>query len=724
MPTFVPLKTDTPWSRLRVTKADWKNERPEVLARLLEQLFLIRRFEEKLLDLGKEGLVHGPVHTSIGQEGAAVGSISVLETEDKIAGTHRMHHQFLAKALGNVTPADYDPRRDPVAEPMRQTVRRTMAEIMGLTPGYGGGRGGSMHLRLAEAGVLGASAIVGGNLPQAVGYAMAEKIRGDGNLSVAFFGDGALQNGAAYESMNMAALYDLPVVFFLENNLYAVSTHISEQTRETRLSARGLGLAIPSIEIDGMDPMAARKAMQWARRTITEDRGPVFIVAEVYRYLHQSGELPGSAFGYRDKDEEKAWRQRDPVSRLPRKLAELGVLDGEEAEAMDRRAREVVDAAAAALTETEPEGNARRVIPALWPDPKSVENGIRGDLGEFKGVPVREVEDFDPARMEEIKYLDAVSRVMLRNMERSKQVIVLGEDVHRLGGGTAGATKGIGERFPERLIGTPISENGFIGLALGAALNGLRPVVEIMYPDFCLVAADQLFNHVGKVRHMFGGDFPVPVVVRSRVSAYIGYGSQHSMDPSGLFAQFPGWRIVAPSTPFDYIGLMNAAILCDDPVLVVEHNQLYPTVGPVPTGDMDYVIPLGSAKVVRPGAACTVLTYSAMVPVSIQAADESGIDSEVIDLRTLDPLGLDWPTIEASVKRTNRVMVVEQTGRGHALGARIVQEVQERCFDWLDHQILHVTGTNAPPVVSKVLEAAALADHDAVIAGLRSLVDN
>jgi 2-oxoisovalerate dehydrogenase E1 component len=314
-----------------------------------------------------------------------------------------------------------------------------------------------------------------------------------------------------------------------------------------------------------------------------------------------------------------------------------------------------------------------------------------------------------------------MSQTMLRNMEKFDNLIILGEDVHRLRGGTAGATRNIGDRFPDRLIGTPICENGFTGMALGAALNGLRPVVEIMYPDFSLVAADQLFNQIAKVRHMFGGKFPVPVVVRSRVSAGTGYGSQHSMDASGLFALYPGWRIVAPSRPYDYIGLVNAAVACDDPVLIVEYNELFKKPGLVPSGSWDYIVPFGKARIARPGTRCTILAYGSMVDVCCNVADSTGIEAEVIDLRTLDPLGLDWETIGASVQRTNALLIAEQTARGTSIGSRIVSDAQARLFDWLDHEIVHVTGGHASPVVSKVLEQAALANATTVEQALRAL---
>lgn len=350
-----------------------------------------------------------------------------------------------------------------------------------------------------------------------------------------------------------------------------------------------------------------------------------------------------------------------------------------------------------------------------------MDSGIRGNLGELAGQRAIELEEQTPASLADAKFQDVISRAMLLNMQRDDGIFILGEDVHRLKGGTAGATKDIGDHFPERLIGTPICENGFTGLALGAALNGMRPVVEIMYPDFALVAADQLFNQIAKVRHMFGGKFAVPVLVRSRVTAGSGYGSQHSMDASGLFAQYPGWRILAPSRPYDYIGLLNAALRCDDPVLMVEYNDLFKTLGKVPAEDWDYIVPIGRARVAREGTRCTILTYGVMVEVCCQAAERTGIDAQVIDLRTLDPLGIDWDTIAAGVMRTQALMIVEQTTRGTSIGSRVASEAQSRLFDWLDHEIVHVTGANSSPVVSKVLERAALADAQAVETALKSM---
>ena len=219
--------------------------------------------------------------------------------------------------------------------------------------------------------------------------------------------------------------------------------------------------------------------------------------------------------------------------------------------------------------------------------------------------------------------------------------------MHRLAGGTNGATKGLAARFPDRVLGTPISENAFAGLAGGMALDGrIRPVVEFMYPDFMWVAADQVFNQIGKARHMFGGVNPVPLVLRTKVAMGSGYGSQHLMDPAGIFATSPGWRIVAPSTAADYIGLMNAALALEDPVLVIEHVDLYGRADEVPDGDLDYQLPFGRAALRRQGGDATLISYLSMVHHCVEAVEKTGLDADVIDLRWLDRASLDWDTID------------------------------------------------------------------------------
>lgn len=720
MPTRSDLSTAVPWTQLASLPEDWRAAEPRLLGSMLCQLHLVRAFEESALDLARSGLVHGPVHSSIGQEGGAVGSVLALRPGDEVNGSHRGHHQFLAKGLSHLAPEGLDPAAPLPAEAVA-FLRRTLAEIMGLAEGFCRGRGGSMHLRWAEAGALGTNAIVGGGVPLAAGAAFAHRRAGTGAVAVAYFGDGAVNIGSVLETMNLAAAWKLPLLFFIENNRYAVSTAVEEVTAEPRLSARGLAFGIPSWRVDGMDPLAVLLATRDAVAHLRSGAGPAIVEAEVYRYLHQSGSLPGSAYGYRTRQEEDAWRSRDPLDRVGRELIALGLVTAPELGALRARAVAAMTAVAQELTEEGPDGR-RRVRAALWPDEAFVDVGIRGDVPPVGERRACEQADFG-GRLVERRFVDVIADVLARRMETDPRVVVLGEDVHRLKGGTNGATRGLEERFPGRVLGTPIAENAFFGLATGAAMDGrVRPVVEFMYPDFTWVAADQVFNQAGKARHMFGGDCAVPLVLRTKIALGTGYGSQHLMDPAGLFATSPGWRIVAPSTPFDYVGLMNAALACEDPVLVIEHVDLYQRAMPAPAEDLDFLVPLGKAAVRRPGRAATLLTYLAMVQPALDAVARLGVDVEVVDLRTLDRAGLDWTTIGESVRKTNRVLVVEQGALGPSYGGWLVDELQRRLFDWLDHPVERVTGAESSPTISSVLERAAMAGPEEIEAGLRRVL--
>jgi 2-oxoisovalerate dehydrogenase E1 component len=463
--------------------------------------------------------------------------------------------------------------------------------------------------------------------------------------------------------------------------------------------------------------------MQEALAHMRGGHGPAVIEADVYRYFHQNGPFPGSAFGYRTKDEEKAWRDRDPITQLAGHLVRREVLTEDDVAGLKDRAKALLAQVGDVLLEPDPEGKpgTRRIKPSEWPDPAFANVGVRGDLSELEGARFADRDSFD-GEVEEGRFVDAIARVIGRRMETDPRVVVLGEDVHRLNGGTNGATRGLREAHPDRVLGTPISENAFTGLGGGMALDGrFRPVVEFMYADFMWVAADQLFNQIGKARHMFGGTSPVPLVLRSKVAMGTGYGSQHSMDPAGIFATAPGWRIVAPSTPFDYVGLFNTALRCEDPVVILEHVDLYTAKGDAPVEDLDYHLPVGKAAVRRTGEAVTVLTYMAMTRYVLEAVDETGADADVIDLRWLDRASIDWDTIGSSIRKTGNVLIAEQGPMGTSYGSWLADEIQRRFFDWLDQPIARVTGDEASPSISKVLERAAIAQAAEVATALTEM---
>jgi pyruvate dehydrogenase E1 component beta subunit len=320
-----------------------------------------------------------------------------------------------------------------------------------------------------------------------------------------------------------------------------------------------------------------------------------------------------------------------------------------------------------------------------------------------------------------ITYREALNQALREEMTRDERVLVFGEDVVAYGG-AYGVTSGLVQAFGEkRVMDTPIAEGGIAGTAVGAAMGGLRPVAELMTINFALLAADQLINHAAKVRHMFGGQMSVPLVIRAVGGAGAQLAATHSQNLEALFAHVPGLKVVTPGTPKDAKGLLKSAIRDDDPVLFIEHALLYRVRGEVPEGE--YLIPLGKAEVKREGRDITLVAYSKMVLVALEAADrlhDEGIEAEVVDLRTLRPL--DMETVLRSVKKTNRAMIIEEDWRSYGIGAEVASRIQEEAFDYLDAPIQRVAAVEVPMPYAKNLEQAAIPDAKRVIEAVKQLL--
>lgn len=706
------VSTVTPeldYKKVTVHKSDYEKADLSLLANMAFEIFLIREFENMLLTLAADGCIHGPVHTSIGQEACAVGAMAVLTPTDKIASTHRAHHHYLAKLVSSFFPGGFSILNEKIPEELTKGVTTLLGEVTGLSIGCCNGRGGSMHLRNPGIGFIGSNAIVAGGVPLATGAAFASKYKKEQEVTACFLGDGAVNQGAFHEAVNLAGIWNLPVIYFIENNQYAVGTSVKEAAGMEDLAQKGCAYRCVSRIVDGMDPVAVMSSVKEAVEMIRETRLPVLIEAKCYRFPHHAGAVPGSNFGYRSREEEERWREQDPYAAYPEKLIRYNLLKQEQIAGLKQKAKEIIEIAAQRCTVRK--DNRFIVKKELWPDKEKIEDGLRSTGLEFNGVLFKEKEDF--REFEKITYSDAIAAVTGRNMEKNKKVFVVGEEVANFGGGPYGATKGLFQKYPGRVLNTPISEAGFVGLAGGAAMDGLYPVVEIMFADFSLVAADQLFNQIGKLRHMYGNTVHMPVVVRIRVATGCGYGGQHSMDPTGLYALFSGWHIVAPSNAFDYIGLFNSAVRCLDPVLVLEHNKLYPLKFDIPAGDPDYFVKMGKAKIVRQGSEVTVVTYSSGVGLCMEAAGElaeEGVDAEVIDLRTVSPRDIDYEMIGESLRKTGVVMVVEQASKSLGIGQGISYECQRRFFDDLDGPVAVLGGLDIPNPVSKPLEYECIPD--------------
>lgn len=665
---------------------------------LLRQMWEIRAFEDKVYDLLGRDVIKGASHLYAGQEATAVGAIAALRDDDLITSTHRGHGHCHARGAALAR-----------SEDARQAhYNRMMAELFGRVTGYCKGRGGSMHIADVENGNLGATGIVGGNLPVAVGAALAQKLLGSGRVVLCFFGDGASNTGNFHESLNLAALWKLPVVFVLENNGYGMSVPIRNAAARLNLADRACAYGIPGEVVDGMDVLAVREAVGRAVERARRGEGTSLLECQTYRWYGHSRSDPRK---YRSREEEAAWKARDPITTFAARLVAAGVADEAEIDALEESVRCSLEAAVAfAIQSPAPsvsELDLHVYAPFHW--------------GEAEIAGERELREHcleGGQGTRRISFRLAIQEALAEEMRRDPRVFLLGEDIG-LYGGAYGATRGLIDEFgPERVRDTPISEATIGGAAVGAAMCGLRPVAEIMYVDFTPLAMDQIANQGAKNRYMFGGKTTVPLVVRTEGGAGRCIAAHHSQSLEALWVHFPGLYVVMPSTPYDAKGLLKAAMRDDNPVMFIEHKGLYGVEGPVP--DEDYIIPFGVADVKRPGSDVTVITYSRMVHEALDAAARLSGESiavEVVDLRTLKPL--DMETVAASVRKTGRAVCVSEAYRTGSFASELAARIQEELFDWLDTPVVRVCAADVPVPMSETLERAAIPGVEAIVAGIR-----
>ncbi len=672
----------------------------EELLDMLRRMWEIRLFEDKVYELLGQNIIKGASHLYAGEEAVAVGAVAAMRDDDLITSTHRGHGHCHARgdslAVG--------------AEAKQEHLNKMMAELCGRATGYCKGRGGSMHIADVEKGNLGATGIVGGNIPVATGAALSMKLQKQDRCVVCFFGDGASNTGNFHESLNMASAWKLPVVYVVENNLYGMSVPFNKISALPDIAARAQAYDMPGVVVDGMDPIAVYEAVSEALARARRGEGPSLIECKTYRWYGHSRSDPRK---YRTKEEEQSWRERDPIKVFARRLLEMGIASQEELDAIEERAAQAIEKATEfALNSPMPdpsevEQDVYVVTPIANPSPAAIEAERR----------LRERVRNDP-NLPKKRYWEALRDAMREEMLRDPKVFIMGEDVG-LYGGAYGATRGLFEEFgPERVIDTPISEALIGGAAVGAAMTGMCPVAEIMYVDFTPLAMDQIANQGAKNRYMFGGKTRVPMVIRTEGGAGRSIAAHHSQSLEALWTHFPGIYVVMPSTPYDAKGLLKAAIRDDNPIMFIEHKMLYGVEGPVPPED--YIIPLGVADVKREGSDVTVITYSRMVYRALEAAEKlaaEGISVEVIDLRSLKPLDMD--TIVQSVRKTGRVVGVTEAYKTGSFISEVLTRINEVAFDWLDAPMVRVAAADVPVPMAETLEDAAIPGVEAIIAGIR-----
>lgn len=649
----------------------------EHVLHLLRQMLRIRRFEEKCVELYSSGEIRGFLHLYIGEEAVATGAMQVLGPEDAVVATYREHGHALARGI---------------------SADAIMAELFGKREGCSRGRGGSMHLFDAATRFYGGHAIVGASLPVAAGLALAEQMQDRPGIVACFFGEGAVAEGEFHESLNLAALWNLPVLFCCENNGYAMGTALARSESETDLCLKAASYKIPAWPVDGMNVLAVEESTRKAALAVRSGGGPVFLEFQTYRFR------PHSMFDpelYRDKEEVERWKTHGPVVTFTDRLRAEGLLD---------------DAALAALEEDVAAELAGAVEFARAGELEPVEELTRFVTSEGGGS-AREA----PAAQQEgrrVTYRTAAHDALREALLADPRVFLMGEDVGRYGG-TYAVSKGLLEEFgPERVRDTPLSESAFVGAGIGAALGGLRPVVEIMTVNFSLLALDQIVNTAATLLHMSGGQFHVPLVIRMATGAGRQLAAQHSHSLEGWYAHIPGIRILAPATPEDVRGMLWTALQDPDPVLIFEHATLYSAEGELPPGAT--AVNIDRAALRRSGTDVSVITYGGTLPKALQAAEllsTEGIDAEVIDLRSLRPL--DTATLLESVARTHRVVVVDEGWRSGSISAEIAARIQEQAFFELDAPVIRVCSAETPVPYARHLEQAAIPQVEDIVAAVR-----
>ncbi|HKE74680.1 MAG TPA: dehydrogenase E1 component subunit alpha/beta [Acidimicrobiales bacterium] len=649
------------------------------LVALYRALLLPRTIEERMLTLLRRGQL-SKWFSGVGQEAVSAGLVAALAPDDWVLPVHRNLAVFTGRKLD---------------------LEVLFRQLLGREGGITGGRDRTFHFGALDARIVGMISHLGAMAPVACGLALAARLRGEDRVAAVLVGDGATSEGDVHEAMNLAAVWKLPVLFVVENNHWGLSTPVSEQFAVTDLADRAAGYGMPGEVVDGNDVLAVRDAVSRAAQRARRGGGPTLLEAKTFR---MRGHEEASGNDYVPAEQLAAWVGRDPIARVEQRLDERGLLPGDERAALAEAVRAEVEAPLAAALAA--------------PEPATTEGDELARVFAPAG-PLRRAPDGEPAGESEMRYVDAVRDGLRTALAADDRVVLLGQDIAGYGG-VFKATEGLAEEFgPERVRNTPIIESGAIGAALGLALDGFRPVVEMQFGDFVSCGFNQLVNNVATTHYRWGG--AVPLVVRLPVGGGLGAGPFHSQNVEAWFAHVPGLKVVAAATPADAKGLLLAALDDGNPVLVLEHKRLYRSArGPVPAGH--HTVPLGAARVARPGRDATVVTYGAGVGWALAAAEAvaaEGHDVEVVDLRSLSPW--DRGTVLASVRRTSRALVVHEAARTGGLGAEVAAVIGEEAFAWLDAPVGRVGGLDTPIPFAPPLERV-WAGEGRLLPALRALL--
>jgi 2-oxoisovalerate dehydrogenase E1 component len=630
-----------------------------------------RMIEEKMLVLLRQGRI-SKWFSGIGQEAIAVGATMALEQDEWIMPLHRNLGVFTTRGM-----------------PLHSLFR----QWQGSKDGYSKGRERSFHFGTKEHHVCGMISHLGPQLAIADGVALAYKLANKDKVSLAYTGDGGTSEGDFHEALNVAAVWDLPVIFIVENNGYGLSTPVSEQYRCEGLVDRAKGYGMQGVQIDGNNILTVLDTVKGVRDYCIKNQKPYLIECMTFR---MRGHEEASGVKYVPKELFELWGQRDPVQNFETYLALKQILSADEIEAIKEETRKhIEDELALGFAGEECQPDVEEEMDDVYaPVPLSSSKLDHSDL-DFR-------ED-----LEETRFVNAITAGLDQSMQQHPNLVLMGQDIAEYGGAFK-VTEGFVERYGKgRVRNTPLCESAILGAALGLSLEGYKSMVEMQFADFVSVGLNQIVNNLAKIHYRWGQN--ADVVVRMPTGAGVGAGPFHSQSNEAWFTHTPGLKVVYPSSPFDAKGLMIAAINDPNPVIFFEHKALYRSIsGRVPTGY--YEVEIGKARHVLSGDDISIITYGAgVIWAEDYASEHPELSIDILDLRTLLPL--DYAAIRAAVKRTGRVLVLHEDTLTGGIGGEIAAWIGEHCFTMLDAPVKRCASLDTPVPFNMALERQFLAKY-------------
>lgn len=651
------------------------------LINMYKYLLLPRMIEEKMLLLLRQGRI-SKWFSGIGQEAIAVGSTLALQPDEWIMPLHRNLGVFTSRNM---------------------PLSKLFMQWQGNKEGYSKGRERSFHFGSKEHFICGMISHLGPQMAVADGVALAYKLKSEHKVSLAYTGDGGTSEGDFHEALNVAAVWDLPVIFIIENNGYGLSTPVNEQYRCENLIDKAKGYGMEGVQIDGNNILCVYDTIKGVREYCINNQKPYLIECKTFR---MRGHEEASGTKYVPKELFEEWQQKDPIKNYEDWLLNENVLSADDVETIRNEFKQYIEAELLNANQT------KKIEVDIDEELNDVYYTKMTDDRERITVNTNNLSSVISTQSSQLRFIDAIKQALYQSLQKHNDLIIMGQDIAEYGGAFKITEGFVNEFGKHRIRNTPLCESAIIGAALGLSLEGFKSIVEMQFADFVSVGFNQIVNNLAKIHYRWGAN--ANVVIRMPTGAGVGAGPFHSQTNEAWFMHVPGLKIVYPSTPEDAKGLLIAAINDGNPVLYFEHKLLYRSIsGLVP--DAYYEIEIGKAKTVNEGDDITIITYGAAVHWALECAAQHELSIEILDLRTLLPL--DYNAIKNAVAKTGKVLILHEDTLTLGIGAEISAWINEHCFEMLDAPVLRCASLDTPIPFNTELEQHFLAKarlHDCV----------